>query len=259
MKDIILKDMRMSKELERLGFKRESHLDFRDDGSSFRMYSYKGIPISVLKDRYGKETLYLCIRDDYCGSQKKDSKNSDRATRNTPFDWWFDYGQKKKVVVVNSLTGETFEDNLMKIEEKYNGEGSTFSVGFVMGICETYLKEFPIAEEEYKKDIQQKREKFEEKIKKIIKQGSNELGWFLEETKGAFLHLSKYLFPYQRENFTVYWDSLEETKKKWDKQAKELTDAEIYQWCRGLERTNWKLNIEENFYVNQIREMIRGN
>lgn len=44
------------------GFERREDLDFTDDGSKFKGYSYKGMPITTI--RYKDET-YLSVRVDY--------------------------------------------------------------------------------------------------------------------------------------------------------------------------------------------------
>lgn len=53
------------------GFKRCEERDFEDDGSYFKCYTYKGLPITYLNS-CGE--YYLCLRLDYLGINYKNYK-----------------------------------------------------------------------------------------------------------------------------------------------------------------------------------------
>lgn len=241
-KDKILTSFSLTK-VENFGFNRVIPLDFKDDGASFKVFSYKGIPMSYYKSSK-EQAIYLSIRDDYCKEKVQHYGAVKIAARKVPRNWWSIYRLHKNVEVTNILTGETYTDTIAKLTDWFNFS-SEISLGWLIGICEVLLKEFKIAEKEFKKDIEKKRQDYESLMKEALEEKALKLGKFLEDFFYSFKEIKNSLTFFEHNRFEEYYKSLSAIKSKWLQKAESLTDEEFYRLYKNLEKNNWKLDVSE--------------
>lgn len=242
-KDIILSSLNFSI-LEQFGFIRLEELDFHNGGSKYKVFSYKGIPISYCK---WQGTIYLSIRPDYC--VKKFPRKLKIIHLKTPLNWWSNYMWTKKAIIINSFTDEVIVDELGKIIYMYN-MSSSFSVGFLMGICEFLVKEFLIAQREYKKDINKKRKEFEPQIKKELQKGIQKINIFLSEIQESYSNIKGDVSFFEQNAFKEYYDRMKELRNIWEDRTKEIPDDVFYKVWENIKENKGEINLSEiGFWV----------
>lgn len=237
-KDIILSSLNFSI-LEQFGFVKLEELDFHNGGSKYKVFSYKGIPISYCK---WQGTVYLSVRPDYCVDKFPKKLNIVRLK--TPLNWWNSYKWTKTVTVVNAFTGETITDELGKIIDMYN-MSSSFSVGFLMGICEFLVKEFPIAQKEYKKDIKKKRKEFEPQIKKELQKGVQKINIFLCEIQESYSNIKNDISFFEHNAFKEYYDRMKYLGDIWEDRIKEMPDDIFYKVWESIKDNKGEIKLSE--------------
>lgn len=237
-KDIILNSLNFSI-LEQFGFVRLEELDFHNGGSKYKVFSYKGIPISYCK---WQGTIYLSVRPDYC--VRKFPRKLKIVHLKTPLNWWNNYKWKKTVTIVNSFTNETITDELGKIIDIYN-MSSSFSVGFLMGICEFLVKEFPIAQKEYKKDIKNKRKEFEPQIKKELQKGVQKINIFLSEIQESYSSVKNDVSFFEQNAFKEYYNRMKDLRDTWEDRIKEIPDDVFYKIWESIKENKGEISLSE--------------
>ena len=237
-KDIILNSLNFSI-LEQFGFVRLEELDFHNSGSKYKVFSYKGIPISYCK---WQGTIYLSVRPDYC--VRKFPRKLKIVHLKTPLNWWNNYKWTKTVTIVNAFTNETITDELGKIIDMYN-MSSSFSVGFLMGICEFLVKEFPIAQKEYKKDIKKKRKEFESQIKEELQKGVQKINIFLNEIQESYSNIKNNISFFEHNAFKEYYDRMKYLGDIWEDRIKEMPDDIFYKVWESIKDNKGEIKLSE--------------
>lgn len=205
--------------------------DFRDDGSTFTCWVYKGVPMTQCR---GGGRTYLCLRTDYISTLKKDGLSD--LEFDIPYDFWHDNKGKDVEDVFNGVSEFDF-DQLLKNVDILIEQIKTVTAKF----NKIEIEEFPIEEQCWKEA------KF--------------LNNFTEDIKTKFNWMEASDFDTGR--FKNYWKSLKRYAKSAHDHAfayrmGEVSKRVAFEDSNRLAKYGYVTTqiTDDEFYIKELKEMV---